>query len=392
MEQVSGDVNHFLNLPSHISINILSILSTKTICRCRCVCKDWQKLLSGPQFAGFRILRSPTTSLMIHKNMTSFNLVELEDEPTNHDFYYVPGTKLEQLKGLGPNSVSMFGSIHGFLSFHEFGYMNPDRIYVWNPVTQESITIQSAGGVMAYPNTTTYGFGLSSATSQYKVVRIYQELEEGSGRLYKSDCNVYTLGQGYWKYSGQAPFLYSCRTHGLFLNDNLHWLIRDPDGREIISCFNLEDEVFQPFPAPPELDQYNLASLELYQDCLSVCDNTSDFEIVIWVMKEYGIKKSWSKDFVIDKHPIDLVGEHYEVVRILKVFRDEVVLLLWRDDLLISYNRKTNTLQLIDMYKILARDNGNFDFQECLCIEAISYVSSFLSLKIFEREMVESAL
>ncbi|KAL3504184.1 hypothetical protein ACH5RR_034025 [Cinchona calisaya] len=102
MEQISGSENLFFNLPSHIGIDILSRLSTKTICLCRSVCKDWKKLLSGPDFAGFRLLRSPTTSLIIHKNKKSFNLVELEDEPNNHDFYYVPGTQMEPSKRIPP--------------------------------------------------------------------------------------------------------------------------------------------------------------------------------------------------------------------------------------------------------------------------------------------------
>lgn len=389
MEHLRGDENLFLKLPSHISIDILSRLSTKTICICRCVCKDWQKLLSGPEFSGFRILRSPTTCLMIHKNLTSFNLVELEDEPNNHDFYYVPGTQMDHPEGLLPDCMSMFGSVNGLVSFHEFGYRNPDKVYIWNPARGESITIQSAGGVMEYPNITTYGFGLSSISGDYKNVRIYQELEEHSRRIIKSDCHVYTLGKGRWRYTGHAPFLYSCRTRGVFLKGNLHWLITDPDGRETISCFDLEKDLFQAFPGPPELVQYNLASLELYQDCLSVCDNTSDFDIVIWVMKEYGNKNSWSKKFVIDKHPIDLVGQYYEVVRILKVFRDGEILLLWRDDKLMSFNSKKNAMQLIDLKKFIATPNGiDHSDDPYACIEVIDYVSSFLSLKSFSGEMV----
>ncbi|KAL3504181.1 hypothetical protein ACH5RR_034022 [Cinchona calisaya] len=396
MEQISGNENLLFNLPSHISIDILSRLSTKTVCLCRCVCKDWQQLLSGPEFAGFRLLRSPTTSLMIHKNMASFNLVELEDEPNNHDFYYVPGTRMEPSKdNLPPYRMFMFGSVNGLISLHDYGYQNPDNVCIWNPATRESINIQSAGGVMEYPNVTTYGFGLSLKSGHYKVVRIYQEMDRDieSGRISKSDCHVYTLGNGCWRYTGRAPFLYSCRTHGVFLNGNLHWLINDPDGHETISCFDLEKESFQPFPAPPELHQHNLASLELYQDCLCVCDNTSDFDLVIWVMKEYGIKKSWGKEFVIDKHPIDLVGQWYEVFRILKVFRDGEILLLWRDDNLYSFNSKSNALQGIDIHKFLAKQNGNGDFEEWYpSIVAVDYVSSFISLNNFAGEKVENTL
>ncbi|XP_027150476.1 uncharacterized protein LOC113750730 [Coffea eugenioides] len=207
---------------------------------------------------------------MIQTNSnSSFNLVELEDEPNSHDFYYVPGTKFEQpLKGLGENCMSMFGSVNGLISLQRFGYQIPDTVYIWNPATQESITVQSAGGVMVFPNVITFGFRLSSKAGEYKVARIYQEvLEENLLHVIRSDCHVYTLGsERRWRYTGHAPFLYTCREHGVFLNGNLHWWIRDPDGKEFISCFDLDKESFQHFPAPPELDELNLASLELYQD------------------------------------------------------------------------------------------------------------------------------
>ncbi|KAL3535296.1 hypothetical protein ACH5RR_003757 [Cinchona calisaya] len=46
--------------------------------------------------------------------------------------------------------------------------------------------------------------------------------------------------------------------------------------------------------------------------------------------------KSWSKEIVIGKEPADLVGPSYEVVRVLEVFKDGDILLLWRDDIWLS--------------------------------------------------------
>ena len=141
--QVNGEDDKFSSLPSHIIIDILSRLSTKTLSRCRCACKIWRKLMSGPVFSSLSILILPTTSLMIQTNSnSSFNLVELEDKPNSHDFYYVPGTKFEQpLKGLGENCMSMVDSVIGLISLQRFRYQIPDTVYIWNLATQESNTV-----------------------------------------------------------------------------------------------------------------------------------------------------------------------------------------------------------------------------------------------------------
>ncbi|CAI9118684.1 OLC1v1020282C1 [Oldenlandia corymbosa var. corymbosa] len=366
---ISHDENDsfFSNLPSQITIDILTRLPIKILSRCRCVCKPWVTLISSPEFADLRKSRLPP-SLMVFKETSSFNMVELENEPTSHDFYYLPGSEMKLPKGFPQNSVSMFGSINGLICFHEFGFRCKDRVRLWNPTTRESITIPSPGGAMEFPNITTYGFGLSSVNGHYKVVRIYQELQRNEQgeltRIIKSECHVYTFGEGSWRLRGNAPFLYSCRTRGVFFHGNLHWLITDPDGPERISCFDLENETFRAFPGPPDLENYNLASLEVYNNknsCLSVCDNSSDFEITIWLMKEYGVKESWVKQFVIDKHPVDLTGKSYEVVQILKVFEDGEILMLWRDDLPLSFDPKNNLLKRVEIKK-LARDPESPEF------------------------------
>ncbi|KAL3535300.1 hypothetical protein ACH5RR_003761 [Cinchona calisaya] len=328
MQKLSGYRQElFMNLPSAIITNILSRLSTKTITQCLCVCKTWLKLLSSPAFAS---LRSPPY-LIMHNRFCNFNLIELEDEPNYHDIYYVPGTNTEHPKGF-PERMAMFGSINGLICFHQVGFSSP-VVYLWNPCMGEYITIESPGGIMEFPKVVTFG--------------------------------VYT--------------------DGIFLNDNLHWLISDPDGLELISCFDLDKEVFQPFPAPPELCQYNLASLEVYKECLSVCDNTSDFDFVIWVMKDYGFKSSWNKEFVINKNHIDRIGCYYETIHIVKVLEDGEVLLLWDDFWFRTCNAKRKTLHDVDIYKLIGKDENSPSSSEVM-----DYVPSLFSLKEFGLERVEN--
>ncbi|KAL0314219.1 UNVERIFIED_CONTAM: hypothetical protein Sangu_2266300 [Sesamum angustifolium] len=78
--------------------------------------------------------------------------------------------------------------------------------------------------------------------------------------------------------------------------------------------------MFQPFP-PPFPGRKLLGSLAVLGDCLCLCDNSSEFDIDIWVMKEYGVEKSWAKEIVIRKIP-ELAGPSFEVVQALKIFTD----------------------------------------------------------------------
>ncbi|CDP02910.1 unnamed protein product [Coffea canephora] len=391
----------FLNLPAHVVSDILSRLPPKTIIQCKAVCKSWLSLLSESEFTNLHLLRSPPcliiNNLDYHpSDLNCFSLVEFEDQPDHHDFQHVAGTKIKAPEGCvveNGATATMVGSINGLICLNEFDHKH-DAVYLWNPIIRESITLPMPEGVRSYPNIVSYGFGSSSETRKYKVVRIFQEREKNTRRVLKSNCDVYTLGEETesWRRIGHAPFLYnSCRTHGVFLNGNLHWLIGDQAGSELISCFDLETELFSPFPAPPELSKdFNLASLGLFGGCLSLCDNTSDYEIVIWVMKEYGITKLWTKDIVIDKEPADLVGPSFEVVRVFKVFEDGNILLLWRDDILLSYDSQRQILHQSGVHKLIKKIDDQMNEDGYPCIEIMEYVPTFLSLKSFGIQMMES--
>ncbi|CAI9091266.1 OLC1v1026241C1 [Oldenlandia corymbosa var. corymbosa] len=388
-----------LNLPLPIITDILSRLPTKSIVQCRCVCKTWLKLLSEKEFATLHLSRSPMC-LIINKldfdssSGSCFSLVELEDEPGHHNLS-VAGMKLILPCSCDEDGLTIVGTVNGLVCLNQRKYLH-DAVYIWNPTLRESIALPTPEGVRDYPNSISYGFGLSTKIGQYKVVRIFLELEKSSRRILKSICHVYALGEGSWRVIGDCPYLNSCCSHGVFLNGNLHWLVADSNGSELISCFDLEKESFGPFPAPPELSKdFYLTSFGLFGSYLSVCDNTSDFQISIWVMKEYGIKNSWVLEFVIDKWSADLHVLSCEIVRVLKVFRDGVILLLCRDDILLSYNSTRETLHQFAVHKLIKSfdDRMNEDSspdERYPRIEALEFVASFLSLKDFAMEAVET--
>ncbi|KAL2503494.1 F-box protein [Abeliophyllum distichum] len=349
---MSEEEGFLMNLPSHIIVDVFSRLPAPTILNCKLVCKKWLSLISTPEFAKLHLSRSiPGLVVFQHEPVRAevCRLFEFEDDLDHADLHYDPVIKFDLSVSLG--------------------------------ISRGAI-VQVLDWLVEFPSQVTYGFGLSRISGQYKVVRIFHEcvLDPTTGAVLsipKSECHVYTLGTGSWRGIGGVPFAYNCRSVGLFFNGNLHWVIQDLEGSELISCFNVEKESFQPFPFPFPGEQHKrtLHSLGVVAGCLCLCDNTSDSEIVIWVMKEYGLKKSWNKEFVISKIP-DFAGESYEMVYALKVFENGDILLTWDDYYLFFYRNQTKTLQKVEA-------DPNYSIQTML------HVPSFVSLKNFvTRESV----
>ncbi|XP_047953533.1 F-box protein At3g07870-like [Salvia hispanica] len=327
----------FTNLPSHITIDILSRLSVPTILLCKSVCKPWLDLLTTQEFI-------------------------------NHH--------------LSP--------LHGFISTSANGVLlwrnaniRPNALAICNPITREYIEIHSPQDFdYTYPQVVTFGFGASRVSNEHKLVRVFHDciLDQDTYRVLripKSECHVYTVGAGSWRrVAPPAPFVYSCHSVGAFLNGNLHWLVFDLDNKPVISCFDLETEMFRVFSAPPPHQGGGLLIDVFALGKASACgDNSSEDEIVIWLMKEYGDEKSWRKEYVISKIE-DYKGQSYEVVRPLKVFKDGDMLMACGEFSLFYSSSKTRTISRIEMFGYA---------------NSVVHTSSFLSLRVLERRTLATS-
>lgn len=375
----------FLNLQTIIILNILSRLPPKTISQCRCVCKTFLSLISTPEFVNLNLSKSPETLLLHHLDSSDwepkFTVLEFKKGPKKpHQIHSDPLIQFDLRKCIpeAAAGLTMVGSVNGLICLNEF---ENDRVYICNPTIREYITLPMAElGERVYPSLVAYGFGLGLPSAQYKVIRIFQEKK--LPRTYRSEVQIYTIGSGAWRKVVNVPFQGSFRLHGVFLKGNLYWWI-DDDGEEgccseFISCFDVEEEVFIPFPSPPELRKNDLGCVGVIGDRLCVCDNTSRFEIVVWVMNECGEERLWNKEMVIEKSPILPVGHFYEVVYALKVLDDGEILFAWQENSFFLYNPATKTVKIIDI------SEPNF--------EAKIYFPSFVSLQKCVTEEIKKFL
>ncbi|KAK6114764.1 hypothetical protein DH2020_007033 [Rehmannia glutinosa] len=316
-----------------------------------------------------------------------FRLVDFEDSYDRHDLPHETMVRFNfnNLSNFPDANIVIDGSVNGFLFLRDINYKH-ETLFVCNPITREFFELPRPDGVVRYPMVVTHGFGVTQKTGEYKIVRILhqRELNPINGHCIRvpfSQCQVYTLGKtGEWRtIGGPGPgFAYDSRLIGVFVRGNIHWLIQDLEGFELISCFDLENEVFQPFP-PPFPGRRILGSLGVLGDCLALCDNTSHTDIDIWVMKQYGVEKSWVKEIVIKKMP-ELVGPSFQIVHALKIFEDGNVLILWGDFFMLYYCSKSKVAEEVDVDQPRGPNS----------IEAIHHVPSFLSLGRFLTENVST--
>ncbi|XP_059649214.1 F-box protein At3g07870-like [Cornus florida] len=278
-------------------------------------------------------------------------------------------------------------SCNGFLCLSE-PFRN-DPVVVCNPVTGEYINLPvvNRAGAEAGEKTKEFGdcgFGFSPKANQYKVIRMFQQWIAdpitGSER-YGSSAEINTLGTGSWRSIGDAPFSCYRLTFPTYLKGCLHWFCLNSKTSNYIASFNFDDEQFQWVPPPPRhhdvfddsctvsLNTVSNVSMGVLKGCLCMSDASSYCPIVIWVMKKYGVKKSWRKMFSIDtgnceRWPIDL----YQPINYLK--NGTLLMFQYFTSSLICYDpKRSQELKYLKLRGVKSK------------FEAIAHIPSFISLK-----------
>ncbi|KAL8482124.1 hypothetical protein ACS0TY_028327 [Phlomoides rotata] len=384
----------FANIPPEIIIEIISRLPVPSILSCKCVCKSWLTLLESNEFVKSHLLKAISGLAVYRFCLKLYKFFDFEDglDLEHHGLHYKFVTEFN-IPGC---NGWIAGSADGLLFLcNRNNLLKHHALHVCNPITRDYIELDcnefvddSCGGVV------TYGFGSSKITGRHKVVRIFQEkVPVPGGPVYfplglplhcvpkfECVCHVYTIGTGLWRrISPVAHLEFRPDSCGAFLNGNLHWSVSDFEGppQLWISCFDLETERFSTF-STPLLNSALTAPPTILEDCLCLCDNSLADGIAIWLMKEYGVEKSWTKQFFIGYPlPFENIYFYVDAAYPIKVFKDGDILLAWEHEFHF-YSKKNHTVQRLESFEL------HHD------INAFPYTPSFLSLKSFEMEKVVS--
>nr|GLL37581.1 F-box protein At3g07870-like [Ipomoea trifida]GMD40759.1 F-box protein At3g07870-like [Ipomoea batatas] len=390
-EGMVGEITfEILKLPFEIICNILSRLPLKTIICCRSVCKKFLKILKDPYFANVHLARAPSTTasliLQSYGGNKGFYFYTIDLDETSHAISDSTGphkfpspcrshhelTKQNAEFCFQSRHVTFVGSCNGLLCL--YSSLPKPFYYVCNPILGESVVLPPPTPLV--PDSTYYlsGFGFCPKTKQYKVVRFLCSVSVNhvtNSVSKEMAAEIYTLGSDSWRRIGKAPCPKRGGSFDPFVNGSLHWIIETTKTSEQICSFDLNTEQFRTLPSPLHFDanyikKVSWINIGTLGGHLCLCYIYDDACLEVWVMKDYGVKESWSREFSIDiKFYCGLKVENLR--QPVKFLNNGDLWLMCSSNSLASYNPRKGTFR---DFKALAKWKS----------EVIALVPSFVSL------------
>lgn len=284
------------NLPFELITEILLRLPVKSILKFRCVSKSWLTLTFSSRFikAHLKVSAENQDSTrhklilldLSHTALKSCSLQSFLDAPSADI-----ATNISPPEELVKRSFCLVGSCDGLICL-EVKY----DLYLWNPCTRKSKKL---------PRPTfegrserfycVYGFGYEKSSDDYKVVAILAERSELDGVYRVTQVSIYSIRTDSWRSIGNFGEGVELDKPGKLFNGKLHWEVRP-----FVVSVNLENEMCEAFELPYYGEHRIDSALGEFEGKLAVlCHHYCTFDV--WVMKEYGVKESWTKIFnVID--------------------------------------------------------------------------------------------
>ncbi|PWA83182.1 F-box associated interaction domain-containing protein [Artemisia annua] len=263
---------------------ILLKATVKSLLRCKSVCKEWYSLISDQHFIKSHYTLSSTDNINYeHHRLVFINGIRTKCLTTCplHDVLFnksvsnalVLENPLQQPRS---RDFMIVGSCNGLMCLF---VVDNFTLFIYNPSTRTTNILPGSNQGLRI----SYGFGYDEITHDHK----------------------YSLKAGTWKEIGHIPRAIPYND-AKFFNGTLHWAIDDArsDSWDIVSLdlrMETYGEVLQ-----PEYDEgsYRL-TLGVFGEWLCVCCNYYESRVVVvWVMKAYGVKDSWTKLLSIS-HPSD---------------------------------------------------------------------------------------
>ncbi|XP_073045527.1 F-box protein At3g07870-like [Primulina eburnea] len=313
-----------LELPDHVLCDIFSRLPLKSIFHCSRVCKMFLQLVKDSCFIELHRARSSvlTTNLIFQHSLGQLSTRRLftfnhEEPPLSFCTCDDQNKHYCCHHGLYTWNISVFtfhtrrhvlvGSCDGLLCLYFDS--SPKPFYaICNPIRREQIKLPCLAISTPFNTYANYsGFGYCRKTKQYKVISLMYLISidpltsEESKRLV---ADVHTLGSDSWRRIENAPWP-KRKSFDPLLNDALHWITTSCKPCELISSFDLAAETFKFVPPPAHfslqyIDKISSINIGVLKNCLCICYIYKDTVFEVWLMKEYGVKESWTRQFRID--------------------------------------------------------------------------------------------
>ncbi|XVF39340.1 hypothetical protein PTKIN_Ptkin01aG0026800 [Pterospermum kingtungense] len=290
-------------IPQDTVLDILSSLPVKSLVRFQSVSKEWLSYISDPYFIKLHLKQSLKTRNSLNKILAE------SDKLLSLGFASVILDIPKELNRAEHNPVEIAGSCNGILCLLNRSQTHGSTV-MWNISTGE-YKVLPGEPMKPYARDDVYrrifyGFGYDSFNDDYKLLRIVQDesLDFPQNILFTTEVKVYNLKTNSWRSCEQIPNYYLMNYWGMeyykFVCGALHLLgtkelTRWPLRARVIIAFDVASEKHHPIELPNDMKPYDNIVLGALRDCLcAIISNSSDFKVNIWVMKDYGVKESWT--------------------------------------------------------------------------------------------------
>nr|POE85753.1 f-box/kelch-repeat protein [Quercus suber] len=198
----------------------------------------------------------------------------------------------------------LVGSANGLFCLYD-----ENRFILWNPCIRKFITLPNPS--VEFPCYLAFGF--DSRTNDYKVVRIAYRSNTRYEGAKPPLVEVYSVSEGSWRVTSAGDSyppkitIRNWHPEAASLNGAVYFVANDwGNTSSKVLSFNLGDEVFRMISLPNgKSGLYAHIFTSVFKGLLSlICYEQwhmdEHYSCSIWVMKEYGVVDSWTKQFTID--------------------------------------------------------------------------------------------
>ncbi|XP_059670779.1 F-box protein CPR1-like [Cornus florida] len=324
-------------IPLEVIADILSRLPVKPLLQFRCVSKSWCALIDSPHFIKSHLNRSIETNTNRRLIFSDFDLFSIDLDSPDDDWLALD----HPLKN--EEATIVIGSCDGLLCLCE----SWKDITLWNPSTRKHhklpVTPIEFSRKGWRSDDSRYGFGYDSVSDDYKVVKITLYHFEDDVDSFDSEVEVYSLKSNRWRRIQAFPYylLYRGR-NAIFTNGALHWVGCESDSTKLIAALDLGVEEYRLVAQPDYSDKEFKMNVAVLGGWLCVLCHYHSF-CDLWVMKEYGVKESWTRLFSVSMPKISF--SPFDIVRPLAFSRSGgEVILLQGGERFVWYDLKMKTI------------------------------------------------
>ncbi|XP_065628572.1 F-box/kelch-repeat protein At3g23880 isoform X2 [Quercus suber] len=347
-------------LPYEVLLEILHRLPVKSLIQFRCVSKSYNSLITSPVFIKSSFTRSHSDSnklivryLDVKYHIERYKLIYEDNDKNDSSSEQIQDLELP-LRSSSRDYFRLLGSANGLFCLHE-----ENRFILWNPCIRKFITLPNPSVTYFLPCYLAIGFDLR--TDDYKVVRIvYQSVNVWYEVAKPPLVEVYSVSEGSWRVTSAGdsypPRISISNWHpqAAYLNGAVYFAANDWGDAQslIVLSFDLGDEVFRLISLPN--GKFGLDAdigTSVFNGLLSlICYGYQHLSTVkscsVWVMKEYGVVDSWTKQFTIELNML-----RWEVLRFLKNDHVLVQKIESHGSKLLSYDPESQQVKNLGFYR-----------------------------------------